>query len=118
MALQTKENPAATPSRTGFGNAYRRGADNISDATENRRPAQAEKPRGLSQVDRVKLELIRDLLRETLGFALLYGEVGQALAEVGDDAGTLHALNNFLAAARVAQQCGRDIRALRMEGGR
>jgi hypothetical protein len=62
---------------------------------------------------RVRLDLLRDLLHEALGFAKLYGNVARMLAEVGEPAGIGRALGNFHHAAATACMAGRDIRDLR-----
>lgn len=68
------------------------------------------------RIDRAKLDLLRVALHETLGFAKLYADVAQSLASVGDDVGTLYALGNFHAAAKLACQAGREIRDI-LDGG-
>jgi hypothetical protein len=96
----------------GLGNLSCSAADN-PEISPNTPSAQARNPRAVREA---KLELVRDLLRESLGFALLYASVAQQLNEVRDDFGTLIALRNFRAAANAACEAGRQIRDSR-EGG-
>lgn len=108
MSIETNEPAGGQPA--GSGNA------SLPTSGDSPNHTSSDPAKQAALLRRAKLDLLRDALHEALGFAKLYADVAQSLTEVGDDAGTLHALGNFRAAAKVACQAGRDIRELRGEG--